>query len=84
LRDFYRKKYRCGFEALLSQQMFARGINVQPVLYPAVPAKTAHLRFFITSMHCEKDLTLALDILSQELAALPARLRALNLPGPAN
>jgi len=35
--------------AQLSERMLARGINVQPIIYPAVPEKTARLRFFITS-----------------------------------
>ena len=33
----------------LSQALFARGINVQPILYPAVEESAARLRFFITA-----------------------------------
>ena len=33
----------------LSQALFERGINVQPILYPAVEEKAARLRFFITA-----------------------------------
>ena len=33
----------------LSQAMLARGINVQPILHPAVEESAARLRFFITS-----------------------------------
>ena len=35
----------------LSRALFARGINVQPILYPAVEERAARLRFFITSRH---------------------------------
>jgi len=65
--------------ALLSQRLFERDINVQPVLYPAVPAKTSRLRFFITAMHSEADLEAALGALAEEVAALPAALQRLNL-----
>ena len=33
----------------LSQALFRRGINVQPMIYPSVPENMARLRFFITS-----------------------------------
>ena len=35
----------------LSSQLFEQGINVQPILYPAVEEKAARLRFFITATH---------------------------------
>jgi 8-amino-7-oxononanoate synthase len=57
--------------AYLSQRMFDRGINVQPVLYPAVPAKTSRLRFFLTAMHSDADMDTALAVLQEELADLP-------------
>ncbi len=37
----------------LAQALFARGINVQPILYPAVPERAARLRFFLTAAHSE-------------------------------
>jgi len=37
--------------ARLSQALFAKGINVQPILYPAVAEKSARLRFFISCEH---------------------------------
>jgi 7-keto-8-aminopelargonate synthetase-like enzyme len=33
----------------LARAMFHRGINVQPILYPAVEVRAARLRFFITA-----------------------------------
>lgn len=66
--------------AYLSQRMFDRGINVQPVLYPAVPAKTSRLRFFLTAMHSEADMDTALSVLQEELAALPEAMAKLMVP----
>ena len=34
-----------------SNQLFERGINVQPIVYPAVEEKAARLRFFLSSRH---------------------------------
>jgi 7-keto-8-aminopelargonate synthetase-like enzyme len=65
---------------ILSQQLFKRGINVQPVLYPAVPAKSSRLRFFLTAMHTEKDIDTALGITAEELAKIPESLKSLKLP----
>lgn len=42
--------------ARLSAALFERGINVQPILYPAVPEQSARLRFFISYQHSEADL----------------------------
>jgi 8-amino-7-oxononanoate synthase len=39
--------------ARLAAALFERGINVQPILYPAVPEKSARLRFFISCEHSE-------------------------------
>lgn len=47
--------------ARLSAALFEQGINVQPILYPAVPERSARLRFFISSEHTEAqiDMTIA-------------------------
>lgn len=37
----------------LAQMLFERGINVQPILYPAVEEHAARLRFFMTCGHTE-------------------------------
>ena len=39
--------------AIVSQKLFEAGINVQPILYPAVPDGSARLRFFLSSEHTE-------------------------------
>lgn len=62
----------------LSQELLERGVNVLPVLYPAVPMKGARLRFFLTSMHGEQDIETAIDTLADAMAGLPERLRVLK------
>ncbi len=37
--------------ARLSERLLARGFNVPPILFPAVPEGSARLRFFLTSGH---------------------------------
>lgn len=41
---------------ILADVLFKDGINVQPILYPAVPDNEARLRFFITSDHTEAEI----------------------------
>jgi 7-keto-8-aminopelargonate synthetase-like enzyme len=54
----------------LSQALLARGINVQPILYPAVEENQARLRFFISVTHTEEQLRASADILAEELFKL--------------
>jgi 8-amino-7-oxononanoate synthase len=42
--------------ARYSQKLLERGINVQPIVYPAVAEKAARLRFFLSSEHGEEDI----------------------------
>jgi 8-amino-7-oxononanoate synthase len=63
----------------LAQALFARGINVQPILYPAVPERAARLRFFVTAAHSEEQIHETVRILVEEnrrVAAEPADLAA--------
>ena len=54
----------------LSQALFQRGINVQPMIYPSVPENMARLRFFITSKHTEEQINFTVDAIVQELEKL--------------
>jgi len=54
----------------LSKALFVRGINVQPILYPAVEENAARLRFFITSLHTEDELRYTADAIAEELSKL--------------
>ncbi|MEO8102687.1 MAG: aminotransferase class I/II-fold pyridoxal phosphate-dependent enzyme [Betaproteobacteria bacterium] len=51
----------------LSEALFQRGINVQPILYPAVPEKSARLRFFISHQHTEAQICQTVAALAEEL-----------------
>ena len=50
----------------LAQALFDRGINVQPILYPAVPERAARLRFFVTASHTEEQIRDSVNILLEE------------------
>ncbi len=52
--------------ARLSAALFDRGINVQPILYPAVPEKSARLRFFISSEHTEDQIRQTVQAVVEE------------------
>jgi 8-amino-7-oxononanoate synthase len=52
--------------ARLAQAMFERGVNVQPILYPAVPEGSARLRFFLTAEHSEEQVRRTAAILREE------------------
>ncbi len=54
----------------LSQALFDRGINVQPILYPAVSEAAARLRFFITTNHSEAQVREAVRAAAEELGRL--------------
>ena len=57
--------------------MFKRGINVQPIMYPAVEESAARLRFFITSDHTDEELDYTIDVMVDELRKIdPGYVRA--------
>jgi 8-amino-7-oxononanoate synthase len=56
--------------ARLSSRLFERGINVQPILYPAVPEKSARLRFFVSCEHTEEQITGSVQALGEEIRGL--------------
>jgi len=57
---------------LLSQRLLKQGINVQPIVYPAVADDAARLRFFLSSTHDEAQLTLTADAVAKHLADIRA------------
>jgi 7-keto-8-aminopelargonate synthetase-like enzyme len=67
--------------AVLSQKLFERGVNVQPVLYPAVPPKESRLRFFLTTMHTDEEISAGIEAVAAEMQNLEKSMRDLNLPG---
>ncbi len=59
---------------LLSRNLFKRGINVQPILHPAVEEKAARLRFFITAQHTDEQIAATCQAVDEELTKLePSR-----------
>jgi 8-amino-7-oxononanoate synthase len=45
--------------ARVSDLLFRRAINVQPILRPAVPERSARLRFFLSSLHTSEQIRFA-------------------------
>ena len=56
--------------ARLSEALFRRKINVQPIVYPAVQERSARLRFFISSEHTEAQIRTTVEALAEELRRL--------------
>ncbi|MCS2609162.1 aminotransferase class I/II-fold pyridoxal phosphate-dependent enzyme [Halomonas dongshanensis] len=54
--------------AHLSHALYEQGINVQPILYPAVPEKSARLRFFLSCEHTQAQIDQTLDTLAALMA----------------
>jgi 8-amino-7-oxononanoate synthase len=55
---------------MLSHRLLERGIEVQPIVRPAVSATTARLRFFLTANHTEEQILQAVPAVASELENL--------------
>ena len=53
-----------------ADRLFDLGINVQPIIYPAVPEQAARLRFFISSLHAPDQLDRVAEAVASTLAAI--------------
>ena len=53
---------------LVSQMLLKRGINAQPILYPAVRESAARVRFFLTAEHTEEQIVRTVETLSEIIA----------------
>lgn len=51
----------------LAANLFERGVNVLPIVYPVVEEGLARLRFFLSYWHTEEDIVTTLDYLAEEL-----------------
>lgn len=58
---------------LLSRALGERGINVQPILYPAVDEKLTRLRFFVTARHSEEQIRRTVVALAEALGRMTPR-----------
>jgi 8-amino-7-oxononanoate synthase len=56
--------------AKLAERLFERGINTIPVTYPAVPMRSARLRFFLTSDHTRDQISEALRVTREAIDRL--------------
>ena len=54
----------------LANNLFDRGISVNPIMYPAVAEELSRLRFFITSEHSRAQIEHTIAILAEELGRL--------------
>lgn len=59
--------------AQLSNDLLAEGINVLPIIHPAVPEGMARLRFFITCNHTEEQIRRAVRLTAEKLKSLKDR-----------
>lgn len=55
---------------LLSNRLLDRGINVSPIVHPAVPEKSARLRCFITADHDPAGIDRAIAVIAEEVDRL--------------
>lgn len=51
----------------LTDRLLGRGVNVLPIIYPAVPLKAARMRFFLTSGHTPEQITTAVAVTAEEI-----------------
>ena len=58
--------------AVVSHRLAEAGVNVQPIIYPAVPERAARLRYFITANHTDADIDRAVDLTAECLAGARA------------
>jgi Aminotransferase class I and II len=63
----------------LSKRLLERGINVLPVTHPAVPAKSARLRFFLSAMHTRAEIEGAVETTAEELEKVRERAAEFDL-----
>lgn len=54
--------------ARMADMLFKEGINVQPIIYPAVPERAARLRFFISSLHTHDQIRRTVKATAEALA----------------
>jgi 7-keto-8-aminopelargonate synthetase-like enzyme len=54
----------------LSKAMLDRGVNVRPILHPAVAERASRLRYFISAKHSEEQIRYAVEAMVEELALM--------------
>ena len=69
------------FAVALSQGLFERGINVQPIIHPAVPERAARLRFFLTSEHRAEQIDETIQAIEEAMKEVTAKPFLRSIPG---
>ena len=62
--------------ARVAAALFDAGVNVQPILFPVVPERSARLRFFLSAEHAPDDIERCVSALVAAREACLPRLRA--------
>jgi len=58
---------RSNIKALqLSEALFDKGINAQPVLHPAVPEDETRVRIFMTSLHTDEQIRHSVEVIAEQ------------------
>jgi 8-amino-7-oxononanoate synthase len=65
----------------LSQKLFERGINVQPIIHPAVPERAARLRFFLTCEHRAEQIEETIAAIAEAMKEIDSLPFLQNIPG---
>lgn len=65
---------------ILADALFKDGINVQPILYPAVADNEARLRFFITYDHTEEDMRYTIEKCAEHLNRIRRDMAEVSFP----
>jgi 7-keto-8-aminopelargonate synthetase-like enzyme len=55
----------------VASALLRQGVDVQPILYPAVPESLSRLRFFLTAEHTEEQICRTVQLLADCLATPP-------------
>ena len=58
--------------ARAADRLFDLGINVQPIIYPAVPEQAARLRFFLSSLHEPEQIDRVAEAVAQVMTEVRA------------
>ena len=62
--------------ARVAAALFEAGVNVQPILFPVVPERSARLRFFLSAEHTAEEIERSVAALAAAREACSSRLRA--------
>jgi len=65
---------------ILADSLFTDGINVQPILYPAVADNEARLRFFITCDHTEDEISYTVTKCAEHLDRIRRDMADVSFP----